>query len=86
MVYLEFAANVAENNGEFDNAERLRSASKDQINEMISEVRKTQIADIQTWINYLNSRPDYSTEFKYYVLNSVIKSNVVKVASVEVVM
>ena len=77
--YLEFAANVAENNGEFDNAERLRSASKDQINEMISEVRKTQIADIQTWINYLNSRPDYSTEFKYYVLNSVIKSNVVNV-------
>ena len=77
--YLEFAAKVAENNGEFDNANRLRNASDSDIKGMIGEVRKTQLADIQTWVNYLSSRPDYPIEFKYYVLNNVLKSNVVSV-------
>ena len=72
---------VAENNGEFDQANQLKRLATDDWERMQlkDQIKESQLSDFKPWVLYLKSRKDYPIEFKYHVLSSMIKSNVVDV-------
>jgi len=74
--YIQFAARVAENNGDFSKAQQIRNFTPQQKKDNAELIRNNQIKDLQPWINYLNSRPDYPIEFKYLILSDILKYNV----------